>query len=170
MDTLHITGLLRVYELPDDQALAEYERWWPRFSLSEKERKGRLVVQAHNLVTSSGRTQILNFIGASGSTNSFAQYYAVGTGAIYIVQPSDTSLSTELFRAVPASYSVVGNGVTITTNFSTSQANGTYTNSGIFGNNATSTANSGVLMTHILYSYTKTSSVAIVNDYLISLT
>jgi len=170
-DTLHIEGILRIYELPD--ALihdAVFQAAWQRFTLSEKAREAKQVVEAHNLITTSGRTQILNFIGASGSTGAFAKYYSVGTGAIYVVQPSDTALANELFRAVPASYSVVGNQVTITTNFGTSQANGTYTEAGLWGGAASGTLGSGTLYTHLLYSYVKVNGVAIINDYTLTAT
>jgi hypothetical protein len=170
MDSLKITGLLRVYEFSSDEEMAEYANWWHRFSLAEKARKGHLVVEKHNLVTSAGRNQLLTFAGASGTTSAFAQYYAVGTGAIATVTAADTQLATELFRAAPSSSTIVGTTVTITTQFTTGQANGTYTNAGLWGGSATSTLGSGTLMTHILYSYTKTSANAIYNDYTISLT
>lgn len=171
MNTLHFEGIVRVYELTDEQLFdADFQRWWRRFSLAEKEREARLVVEAKNMLMNAGRTQLLNFVGSSGATSAFAQYYSVGTGAIYSVTPSDSSIAGELFRAQPASYSIVGNAVTISTNFTTAQANGTYTNSGIWGNNASATLGSGVLMTHMLYSYTKTSSTAITSDYTITLT
>ena len=170
MESLHIAGLLRIYEFSEDAELAEYAAWWHRFSLAEKARKAHLVIEKHNLVTSAGRTQLLTFAGNSGSTTAFAKFYAVGTGAIASVTAADTSLATELFRLAPASSSIVGTTVTITTNFSTSQGNGTYTNAGLWGGSATSTPGSGTLYTHILYSYTKTSAVATANDYTISLT
>jgi hypothetical protein len=164
-EKISLEGILRIYEFSCDAEQKELQPWWPRFELREKERHARLAVEVHNMIMSAGRTQILSFIGASGSTNAFAQYYGVGTGAIYTISPSDASLAGELFRAIPASFSVVGNAVTISTPFSTSQANGTFTNAGLWGNNATSTAGSGVLMTHLLYSYVKTSAIAIANDY-----
>jgi hypothetical protein len=170
-NNIHFEGVVRVYELSDAQLLdADFQRWWRRFSLAEKEREARLVVETRNMLMNAGRTQLLNFVGSSGSTNAFAQYYAVGTGAIYTVTPSDSSIAGELFRAQPASYSIVGNAVTVSTNFTTAQANGTYTNAGLWGNNATSTLGSGVLMTHMIYSYTKTSANAITSDYTITLT
>ena len=166
-ESLHIEGLLRIYEVPEDDAL---QHAWHRLTLSEKAREGHLVVEAHNLITSAGRTQLLTFTGSNSTTTAWAQYYAVGTGAIYSVQASDIALATELFRAVPASFTVVGNGVTVTTNFTAAQAVGTYTNAGVFGNGATGTAGSGTLMTHLLYSYTKSNTQPIVSDYLFSLT
>jgi hypothetical protein len=164
-DTLKLAGCLRIYEIPDD--LLDGKQW-RRLTLKEKAREGKLVVEAHNLIMSAGRTQLLSFIGASGATNAFAQYYAVGTGAVYTINTGDTALASELFRAVPASFSVVGNTVTISTPFGAGQAVGTYTNAGLFGNNATSTPGSGVLMTHLLYSYPK-GAISIFNDYTITL-
>lgn len=166
-ETFSVEGILRIYECSCDEEQAALQPWWTRLTLREKARESKMVVEAHNMIMSAGRTQILAFIGASGTVASFAQYYAVGTGTIYTVQPSDSSLAGELFRAIPASFSVVGNAVTISTPFSTSQANGTYTNSGIFGVNSTSTSGSGTLMTHLLYSYTK-SNQAIINDYTVT--
>ena len=181
MEAIHFEGILRIREIPPEWTDAEFRYWWcdertesgmliHRARMSEREKDRWTVVEARNLLMSAGRTQLLTFAGASGTTVAFAQFYAVGTGSIFTVQPADTSLATELFRLAPASFSVVGNSVTITTNFSTSQGNGTYTNAGLFGNGATSTPGSGTLMTHILYNYTKTSANAIANDYLISLT
>lgn len=170
MENISLHGILRIYEFSCDEEQKELLSWWSRFALREKERHAKLALETHNMIMSAGRTQLLAFIGASGATNAFSQYYAVGTGTIYTIQPSDSSLAGELFRAVPASFSVVGNAVTISTPFSTSQANGAYTNAGIFGNNATSTSGSGILMTHVLYSYLKTNTIAITNDYTVTLT
>lgn len=181
MDTLNFKGILKIREIPSDWDDIMFRYWWcdersssgaliRKARMSEREKDRWTVLEAENMLMNAGRTQILTFMGQLTAPAVFTQYYAVGTGTIYLVQPSDFSLTSELFRAVPASFSLVGNAVTVTTNFSTSQANGTYTNAGIFGVNATSTSGSGTLMTHVLYNYTKTSSQAIVNDYTMSLT
>jgi hypothetical protein len=167
-DHFSLEGILRVYEFSCDAEAQDLYAWWPRLSCQEKAREGKLVVEARNKLMSAGRTQLLSFLGASGATTAFSQYYAVGTGAIFTISPNDVLLAGELFRAIPASFSVVGNAVTVTTPFSTGQANGTYTNAGLFGNNATGTSGSGTLMTHLLYSYVKTGAVAIANDYTIT--
>ena len=94
----------------------------------------------------------------------------MGTGAINLVQAGDTTLVTELYRAVPSSYSVTGNTVDISTFFSTSNGNGTLTNCGLFGIAATGTANSGTLMTHaLLNNYVKSNTNTVTFDYLITL-
>jgi hypothetical protein len=94
----------------------------------------------------------------------------LGTGSLYTVNPGDTSLATELYRAVPSTATVSGNTVDISTFFGTSQGVGTLTNCGIFGNGATSSANSGTLETHaLLNNYVKDNSHTVTFDYLITL-
>lgn len=181
MDTLKFEGILKIREIPAEWSDTEFKYWWcderspsgaliRKARMTEHEKDRWTVLEAKNMLMSAGRTQILTFMGQATAPATFSQFYAVGTGTIYTVQPSDTSLATELFRLAPAAFSIVGNAVTVTTNFSTSQGNGTYTNAGLFGVSASSTPGSGVLMTHILYSFTKTNSQAIVNDYTMSLT
>lgn len=180
MDIIHVEGIIRTRLLPEDWTYADYAYWWlPEFDsnmriirmprMSNKEKERYTVAEEHNLLTTNGRTQILTFIGASGTgTGAFAQYFAVGTGSISSVSAGDTSLATELYRAVPASAVISGNQIDISIPFGAGVANGTWTNAGIFGVNATSTSGSGTLMTHALYSYTKTNTQSVTNDYLIT--
>lgn len=169
-----IEGVIRVREIPPDWSEADYRYWW----LPEKNSEGRVIRAARmsdrekerytaheekNTLTSAGRTAVLNFLG--GTSVSFFQYFSVGTGTISAVSAADTTMSTELFRKAPASATVSGNQIDVATLFATSEGNGVYTNSGVFGNGATSTLGSGTLYTHSLYSYSKSSSVQISNDY-----
>lgn len=167
-NTLHFEGILRLRETPPDWDEATLKYWWARMTEREKDRW--TLWEGENMLMNAGRNQVLTFIGQATAPATFSQQFAVGTGTIYTVQPSDTSLSTELARVAPASFSIVGNTVTVTSTFTTGQANGTWSNAGLFGVSATSTANSGTLMTHILCSFTKTSASAITCDYSISLT
>lgn len=181
VDYIKIKGIIRVREHPfgdDYAALKRY--WWPVTNeqgkiiaparMSEREKDKYTVYETENQLMTAGVQQILTYIGMpSGTAILISKYFAVGTGAISDTAPTDTSLATELFRKVPDSATQTGNQIDISTNFSTAQGNGTLTNAGLFGNTATSSANSGTLYTHALYSYTKTSAVAIVNDYIILL-
>lgn len=199
VETTFFLGAIRCYLLPFDVPEREFRAWWPRLSAAEKARylapvavprlrrsfiRRRLVwsgkyeeaEEAHNLITIAGRNQVLAYIGdnqlTSGNTGTivpFAQYFSVGTGAIASVSPSDTGMIGELFRAVPSTCTISGNTVSISTTFGSTQANGTYTNAGIFGNNATSSLGSGTLVTHALYQFTKPNGQALVNDYIINL-
>ncbi|GCE14205.1 hypothetical protein KTT_41180 [Tengunoibacter tsumagoiensis] len=167
-DTLRFSGLVRVRELPRDCDLTDFMEWWPRLAANERDRY--TVYEHKNVLTSAGRAQLLTYIGSSTATTlGFAQFFAVGTFPINAVSPGDTSVQTEIFRAVPGSQTITGTQIDISTYFGPSQANGTYTNAGLYGINATSTIGSGTLMTHTLYAYTKPNGTPITNDYLISL-
>lgn len=169
-DSLHIEGIVRIYALPEDLAdEAAYKRWWATFSESEKERFSTLKGEFRNIITSAGRTQVLTFMGNTGTTTAFAQQFAVGTGAISKVDAADNALAGELYRNAPSSYSVVGNAVTVSTLIDASHGIGTWSNCGFFGNGATSTSGSGTLMTHLLSYHTHTAT-AETADYTMSLT
>lgn len=165
--SINFEGILKIREIPADWDEAAFQRWWPRMAEREKDRS--LLWEGKNMLMNAGRTQILTFMGQLTAPASFSQFYAVGTGTIYAVQPSDILLASELFRLAPTSFSIVGNAVTVSTLFSTSQGNGTWSNAGLFGVTATSTPASGVLMTHILCNFTKTSASAITSDYQLTL-
>ena len=180
MDGVKFHGLLRIRDIPQEWTEDEFKYWWcdeytesgawvHKARMSDKEKERRTIFEAQNLVLQAGITQILTFLGTVASTTpAFGQYYAVGTGAIYLITPSDPSLASELFRKQPTGNTIGANAVMITTQFLTTEGNGTYTNAGLFGKNATGTANSGTLMTHLLVSFTKDISLARANDYTIS--
>ncbi len=178
-DRLHICGLIRVREVPfatED----EWRMWW----LCERDSRGRIirparmsdrekarytVAESPNILVSGGITQVLNYVGSqSGNSIGFAQYFAVGNIGITQVTSADTSVAGEYFRAVPSTASVSGTQQDISVFAGTTQANGSITNAGLFGNGATSTLGSGTLMTHSLFQYTKTNSNAVTFDYLLS--
>lgn len=167
--TLHIEGYLRIREIPPEWSENDFKHWWAR--MTEKEKDRWTVWEGKNLITNQGRNQILEFIYFSaGGVNAFSQQFSVGTGTIYTVQPSDTTIAGELARVAPSATSLVGNTTTISSTFSTSQGNGTWTNAGMWGNVATSTLGTGNLFTHLLCSFTKTSASAITCDYSVTLT
>lgn len=173
-------GVVRVYRLPDRWSEADYRYWWlPETDghgtilrparLSPAEKRRYLLDETHNMIMVAGRSQVLAFLGSSsGTTAAFTQFFAIGTGTIASVSPSDTSLANEIFRKAPATYSVQGTEVDINVQLGTTDAEATYTNVGIFGINASSTLGSGTLMTHALCSFTK-GAFAIAIDYLINL-
>lgn len=162
-------GIVKIRELPRDITIEEYLEWWPR--LTERERERYTAAEFRNILTQSGRNQLLTFIG-SGNTmvQGFSQFFSVGTSPIIAVSAGDTSVQGELFRAAPTTTTITGNQITISTVFGSAQANGNYTNAGLYGVNATSTLGTGTLMTHTLYTYTKTNGTQISNDYLVVLT
>ncbi len=171
-----VVGRIFARALPPELTKEEFGKWWPR--LSEHERDKYTVAETHNVITLNGRSAILNYIGnniltGTGTTGTtvtpFSQYFAVGTGAIASVSAGDVTMIGELFRAVPSAAIVSGNSVNVSTFFSAGNANGTYTNAAIWGNNASSTLGSGTLLTHALYVYIKTSANSLTSDYVLNL-
>lgn len=174
-------GIIRVRRLPEEWSPEEYRYWW----LPETDERGLVVRPARiperekdaryteavfeNLVTYNGKTQVLTYIGASGgNTTGFSKYIALGTGGITAPNPSDTVLVNETFRKVQASYSVQGTQVDVSFSLLSGDANASLTECGLYGGSATGTRNSGTLMTHALFSYTK-GSWPVSIDYIIVL-
>jgi hypothetical protein len=161
-------GVISIRELPRDMSLEDYLEMWPR--LTEKEKDRYTVYRSENQLLTAGRNITLDFWSSQVAQNPFAQYFAVGNDAGFTgVLPADTTLAGEVFRKVPTTITRIGGQVDVATLFLTSEGNFTYTNAGLFGNNATATPGSGSLYTHAPYSYTKTSAVSITNDYVMTL-
>jgi hypothetical protein len=172
----YVLGKIFARALPPDLTKEEFEAWWPR--MAEKERDKYTVAETHNVITLSGRSAILNYIGnniltGTGTTGTtvtpFAQYFAVGNGAIANVSAGDVTMIGEVYRAVPSMATVSGNSVNISTFFSAGNANYSYTNAALWGNNASATPGSGTLETHALYAYVKTSANSLTSDYVVNL-
>jgi hypothetical protein len=163
------TGVVRVRELPRGIERADFMEWWPR--ADERERERYTVYEHQNILTSIGRTQLLTYIASNSAvTQGFAEFFSVGTFPITSVSSGDTGVQSEIFRAVPNNIVIAGQQVDISTFFGASQANGNYTNAGLYGGSATGILGSGTLYTHTLYQYNKQNGQAITNDYLIQLT
>lgn len=125
------------------------------------------MVYAENVACSAGRNIILQFINNVGSLTG-VQYFAVGTG-VGTPASGDTQLFSEFFRKAITGTSISGGQTNISTFFSTSEGNTTYTEAGLFGDGATGTANSGTLFAHASYAYTKTNSINLTNNYFVTL-
>ena len=177
-ERLSIKGVLRTRELPDptwDRATFLY--WWcdeknsdgiivRKARMSPREKDRYTVVEEENLVTTNGINNILTFLGlSSGTATLFSKWFAVGTGAISSVARGDTTIATELYRLQPTGTSITGSQQDVSILFTGSNGNGTWSNAGFWGGSASSTANSGTLETHVLYTYHKVTG-SITNDYL----
>lgn len=130
-------------------------------------------VETHNAACNVGRTVLLNFLANVGGLSG-VQYFAVGTGnpTAPATGPSatDTQLWNEVFRKAITSATTSGNQELLNTFFATGDGNATYTEAGIFGNGASSAANSGTIFAHANYSYNKTSAITLSNNYYVNLT
>lgn len=131
-------------------------------------RLGERRKEFRNLACNAGRTALLNFIASAGGSTGIT-YFAVGTGTAAPLA-TDTQLGNEVFRKAVSSTTVSGNQILISTFFLAAEGNFSYTEAGPFGGTgASGTANSGTLYAHAPYVYTKTSAVALTNDYFIFL-
>lgn len=173
-------GKLKIYKIPSQWTDENYAYWWlPETDgkgniirparLSDEEKEQYLEAEGHNQITNVGRAQTLAYIGSpSGSATQWAQQFAIGTGAITSTSPIDTSLSNEVFRRAPTSFSVTGTVVTINIILGATDAQVSMTNGGIYGAGASSTLGSGSLLTHCLFSYTK-GAYGVAISYLVNL-
>jgi hypothetical protein len=179
-ETMNISGLIKIYEWPSAWSVEEIVYWTlPEVNehgeiirparLSPEEIARHQAAEFHNILTTSGRTQVLQFIGNNTGTSPFGQYLSVGTFPINSVSPGDTAVNTEIYRQVPNTTAITGTQNDLATVFGTNTAPGAWTNCGLWGINATATANSGTLMTHALLSYTKVNGTPVTIDYIISL-
>lgn len=176
-------GLIRIREVPF-ATKEEFEHWWlPELDssgkivaparMSEREKEHYTVLEAHNLLTNNGRTQILGFIGSPtyiSTQTPFSQWFEVGTNPFALPSAGDTTVPGGLARVQPSTAVITGTQVDISCFFGTSQGNGNWTNAGLWGNNATSTLGSGTLMTHSAFAYNKVNTNSVTVDYLINLT
>lgn len=192
MEDFPLHGIAKLYEIPEEWAnnKALFDAWWlPETEqgpdglyrivrdarISDEAKAQRLALPpVHNLITNAGISRILTDISLTSSLIAFYQITSVGNGAITGVTRADTAVAGDVFvasaRKAPVSYSVVGFQTTIITNFASGDAQGTWTNLGIYGGgSATTTGGTGVLYTHALYSFTK-GAVAYALNYAFSMT
>ena len=184
IETIKISGIIKVHEWPADWTLEDIIYWTLPLTLpdgtiirparmSKKELERYQVREYHNLLTTAGRNAFLSFGGSSNATTlGFAQYLAIGTGTLNVVGAGDAILAGELYRQVPNSTAITGTQNDIATVIGTNTAPGTWTEYGLFGKNATATVNSGQLNTHALAnpSYNKVNGTPVTVDYLLNLT
>ena len=184
-ETLSITGHVALIELPHDMTDEELRYWLEPETeqgpdglyrivrparMREEEQHRRTVLEVDNLITTAGMAQLLNnmSVAGQGMMQAFTQIFSVGYGTIQGVIRSDTSVAGDGFgtnsRKAPTTFSIVGFTTTIMTNFASGDAAGTWTNAGFYGfkpsgaQNATTTAGTGQLNTHLLFNFVKGAS------------
>lgn len=184
---IHPHGIVTLHKIPDAWSDEDFKHWWcpvtapngqilqPARISNETKRAwlqplddGSLYVE--NLITNNGISQLLTNIGvqAQASMQPFAQILAVGNGSISGVTRADTTLPGDGFatgsRKAPASHANTGFSVTITTNFLSTDAVGTWSSLALFGGgSATTTSATGTMETHALFSFNKGSNAYAVN-------
>lgn len=111
-----------------------------------------------NTFATAGKSAIADALrGTTGSNRGIITYCAVGTNAT-APDVGDTHLGTELFRKLVSVRSVAANVATFQTYFTTAEANGTLREAGLFGDDASSTPDTGTLFSKLAINRTKSSS------------
>jgi len=112
----------------------------------------------NNLVTDAGKASMADaLIGTISGNKGIITYCAVGLSDT-LPSYTDTTLETELFRKLVSVRSVSSNTALFETFFTVSEANGSLKEAGLFGDDATSTADSGTLFCKLNIDKTKTTS------------
>lgn len=108
-----------------------------------------------NLVVNGGKEAIADVM-RGNTTNSRGQisYCGLGTGTTGVA-PTQTTLTTEIYRKKISTRTRSGQTAIFTTFFNTSEGNGTLREAGLFGDNASAILNSGVLFCRLLINRTK---------------
>lgn len=115
------------------------------------------VIHILNVACHSGKTSIARRLGNAESGYGKITYCATGTG-VGSPADSDTTMFTELFRKLISVVALNSNVVTFTTYYAAAESNGTLTEIGLFGDNATATTDSGTMYAHTNITKTKTSN------------
>lgn len=111
-----------------------------------------------NLITTVGKNSMADALqGTTANSKGIITYCAVGTDAT-APEVANTTLGVEIFRKLVSVRSVSGNAALFQTYFTTSEANGTLREAGLFGDDASGTADSGTLFAHVAINRTKTSN------------
>lgn len=111
-----------------------------------------------NLITTAAKESwAAAHIGETANNQGIATYHAVGTG---ITAPAlgDTTLQTEIFRKLISVRSKSNNQSIFQTFFTTSEANGTLRELGLFGDAASGVVNTGTLFARAAINRTKSSN------------
>lgn len=115
-----------------------------------------------NLVVTAGKSMIAQRLAGDGNSCNIT-YGAVGTNAT-APDVANTTLGTELDRNAVTSIEDAANQVLMVTYFGPTEANGTLTEFGAFGEAASASADSGTMFNHAAISVTKTSSYTLTID------
>lgn len=134
-------------------------------------RTGRITkqIKAHNLVVNTGLNSIAaRLSGVSNpTTKGSITYCALGTGTD-APAAGDTTLQTELIRKQVSVRSFAANVAQFRTFFNTSEGNDTIREIGLFGDDASASANSGTLFARLAVNKTKTSAETLTLDWQVS--
>jgi len=127
------------------------------------------VKKYHNLVCIAGKSTIVNRWAGNTTKSGVLTYLAIGDSTT-APTVNDTKLGDEFFRKTITSATVSGTTCHTSTYIATNEGNGTYAEIGLFGDDASSTKDSGTLYTHASINESKSSGVSLTIDYDLSIT
>lgn len=111
-----------------------------------------------NLITTAGKSSIADALrGTTDNNKGIATWHAVGTGTTAPVE-ADTDLEAEIFRKLISVRTVAANVASFQTFFTTSEANATLRELGLFGDDASSIPGSGTLFARVAINRVKSSN------------
>lgn len=117
-----------------------------------------------NIVPTVGRTMIANNLTDATPTNTMLiTHAALGSDGTTPVN-GDTVLGTETYRNAIASLTNASNVAFATAFFSATEVNGTFAEAGVFSD-GTGTVDTGILLSHVLISVTKSASETLTIDW-----
>jgi hypothetical protein len=120
------------------------------------------VIRKHNITCTVGKNSVASRF--AGNDTGKITYMAVGTGTSS-PSASDTTLQTELTRKQISIRTPSGATCAFRTFFNSSEANGTLKEIGLFGDDASATADSGTLFARASIDKEKTSSETLTLDW-----
>ena len=122
-----------------------------------------------NLVPTVGRTMIANNLTDATPTNTMLITHAALGSSGTTPANGDTTLGTEVYRNAIASLTNASNIGYATAFYNATETSGTYAEAGIFSN-GTGAADSGILLSHVLISVTKSTSETLTIDWELTIT
>jgi hypothetical protein len=129
---------------------------------------GRIRISEYdNAITDVCLAMLAKRLGGAGNDCNIT-YIAVGTGAYPATPKTSTTLTTELARKTVTAASYSGAQTLITGFFGASEGNGTLTEIGLFGEDASASADSGTMINHASITETKSSSETLTAEITIS--
>jgi hypothetical protein len=184
-----IHGIITLHKIPPEWSPEDFAYWWnpvtaPNGQVLQPARisdDAKRLWLAHepieNILTNTAISLLLTNMSVANQSQMFpfTQILSAGNGAIVGVMRKDAAVAGDGFatgaRKAPSSFAVTGFSTTVTTQYGTSDAVGTFTNIGFYGysvagsQNASVTSGTGALMTHALFSFVKAAGSAYAVNY-----
>ena len=141
-----------------------WARFFQRFGLFKKVGEIISVNSYSNVFCNAGKYTILERMGGTDAKTGIITYLALGSGTTTPAN-TDTKLETETYRHPTTTGNRTELVVCISTFIPTDEANDTHKEMGLFGDDASDTADSGTLYTHVAIDETKSSGESITINY-----